>query len=180
MPSIIIAFPKIEDANSIKNILVQSGYEVSATCTAGALAIGMANELDEGIVICGYRLTDMLYREINNYLPKGFEMLLLTTAQRLLECREDNLVSLSMPFKTHDLIQTLEMMTYNYMRQKRKERNRPKERTGTEREVIHKAKLLLMQRNNLTEEEAHRYIQKNSMDSRIKLSEMAEMILDNY
>lgn len=177
MLSIIIAFPKIEDANNIKMLLIRNGYEVNATCTTGAQAIGIANELDEGIVISGYRLPDMLYRELNGYLPKGFEMLLLASAQRLLESSEGNIVSLSMPIKGHDLINTLQMMTYNYMRKKKKERNKPRERSQEERDVIQRAKLLLMDRNNMSEEEAHRYIQKTSMDSGTNLVEMAEMIL---
>jgi response regulator NasT len=175
--SIIIAFPKIEDANNIKTLLIRNGYEVNATCTTGAQAIGIANELDEGIVISGYRLPDMMYRELNGYLPKGFEMLLLASAQRLSEGSEGDVVSLSMPIKVHDLIDTLQMMTYNYMRKKKKDRIKPRERSQEERDVIQRAKLLLMERNNMSEEEAHRYIQKTSMDSGTNLVEMAEMIL---
>ena len=33
---VIIAFPKIENGNSIKRILQQNGYEVHAVCTTGA------------------------------------------------------------------------------------------------------------------------------------------------
>jgi response regulator NasT len=82
-----------------------------------------------------------------------------------------------MPIKVQDLIDTLQMMTYNYMRKKKKERNKPRERSQEERDVIQRAKLLLMERNNMSEEEAHRYIQKTSMDSGTNLVEMAEMIL---
>lgn len=177
MLSIIIAFPKIEDANHIKTLLIRNGYDVNATCTTGAQAIGIANELDEGIVISGYRLPDMLYREMNGYLPKGFEMLLLASAQRLSDCSESNVMALSMPIKVQDLLNTLQMMSYNYMRRKKKEKCHPKQRSEAEKEIIAKAKLVLMERNNMSEEEAHRYIQKNSMDSGTNLVEMAEMIL---
>ena len=37
--------------------------------------------------------------------------------------------------------------------------------------------LILGQRNNLTEEEAHRYMQKRSMDNGTGLTETAQMIL---
>lgn len=177
MLSIIIAFPKLEDANSIKNLLVRNSYEVQSVCTTGAQAISIANELDEGIVISGYRLPDMLYREINSYLPKGFEMLLIASAAKLSECTEGNIVSLSMPIKVQDLMNTLQLMTYNYMRRKKREKSKPRQRTDAEKEVITKAKLVLMERNNMSEEEAHRYIQKTSMDSGTNLVEMAEMIL---
>ena len=177
MLSIIIAFPKIEDANNIKSLLVRNSYEVHAVCTTGAQAISIANELDEGIVISGYRLPDMLYREMNGYLPKGFEMLLIASAAKLSECVEGNVVSLSMPIKVQDLLNTLQLMTYNYMRRKKREKNRPKQRSEEERDIITKAKLLLMERNNMSEDEAHRYIQKTSMDSGTNMVEMAEMIL---
>lgn len=177
MLSIIIAFPKIEDANSIKNALVRNGYEVNVTCTTGAQVIGIANELDDGIVICGYRFSDMHYSELSNYLPKGFEMLLIASATKLEECTDNNIVCLSMPIKMQDLLNTLQMMSYNYSKRKKKDKEKPKPRSEADKAVIAKAKLVLMERNNMTEEEAHRYIQKNSMDSGTNMVEMAEMIL---
>ncbi|SHO50934.1 ANTAR domain-containing response regulator [Anaerocolumna xylanovorans] len=177
MPSIIIAFPKIEDAVNIKNVLVRNGYGVNATCTTGAQVVTIANELDDGIIICGYRFSDMHYSQLNGYLPKGFEMLLIASANKLEECTDNNIVCLSMPIKMADLISTLEMMHYNISRRRKREKDKPKARTEEEKAIISKAKLVLMERNNMTEEEAHRYIQKNSMDSGTNMVEMAEMIL---
>lgn len=177
MPSIIIAFPKMEDTVSIKNALVRNGYDVNATCTTGAQVVTIANELDDGIVICGYRFSDMHYSQLNGYLPKGFEMLLIASPNKLEECTDNNIVCLSMPIKMTDLVNTLQMMFYNYSRRRKKEKDKPKPRTEEEKGIISKAKLVLMERNNMTEEEAHRYIQKNSMDSGTNMVEMAEMIL---
>ena len=53
----------------------------------------------------------------------------------------------------------------------------PKELTKEEQELINEAKALLMERNHLTEEEAHRYIQKSSMDNGTNMVETAQMIL---
>lgn len=180
MLSIIIAFPKIEDAEKIKGLLIQEGFDVNAVCTTGAQVVSIANQLDEGIVICGYRLLDMLYRQLNSYLPNGFEMLLMASKARLSENTDGNLVSLSLPVKRRDLIETLQLMTYNYYRKKKKEREKekPRQRSEGEKEIITRAKLVLMERNNMSEEEAYRYIQKTSMDSGTNMVEMAEMILD--
>ena len=46
-----------------------------------------------------------------------------------------------------------------------------------EQSTIDSAKALLMERNQMTEDEAHKYIQKISMDSGNNLVETAEMIL---
>ena len=46
-----------------------------------------------------------------------------------------------------------------------------------EKALIAKAKSLLIERNNMTEEEAHRYLQKSSMDSGTNMLETAQMVL---
>lgn len=180
MFSIIVGFPKLEDANNIKNLLVRNGYHVSETCTLASQVITHANDLDEGIIVCGYRFSDMHYSELNNYLPKGFEMLLIASPEKLEYCQNNNIVCLPMPIKPHDLLNTLQMMTYQYQRRKKKDKDKPKQRSEEERALISKAKMLLMDRNNMTEDEAHRYLQKHSMDSGTNLVEMAEMVLKMF
>ena len=61
MANIIVAFSKPEDAKSIKNILMRNGFEIIAVCTSGAQVLSQLDDLSSGIVVCGYRLTDMLY-----------------------------------------------------------------------------------------------------------------------
>ena len=59
----------------------------------------------------------------------------------------------------------------------RRKKTQPKRRTAEEEKIINKAKALLMERNQMTENDAHKYIQKLSMDSGNNLVETAEMIL---
>lgn len=177
MLNIIIAFPNIEDAKIIKNVLVRSGYDVDAVCTTGAQVIAITNELDCGIVISAYRFTDMFYSDLHNYLPKGFEMLLVASPAKFEDCINNDIVCLGKPIKTQDLLNTLQMMTYNYTRRKKKQREKPVKRTAEDNDVINQAKRILMIRNNMTEDEAHRYIQKTSMDSGTNIVETARMIL---
>lgn len=180
MYSIIVGFPKFDDANNIKNILVRNGFTCSEACTLGSQIVTLVNDLDEGIVVCGYRFSDMHFSELNNYLPKGFEMLLVASPEKLEYCQDNNIVCLPMPIKTHDLLNTLQMMSYQYQRKKKKEKDKPKDRSEEEKATIRKAKLVLMDRNNMTEEEAHRYLQKTSMDSGTNLVEMSEMVLKMF
>lgn len=177
MTNIIVVFPKIDNAKSIKNLLVRNGFHVVGVCTTGTQAISQADGLNGGIVICSYKMIDMLYSELHDYLPFGFEMLMLASRQYLNECREHDIMCLEMPLKVQDLLSTVGMMAENIERRKKKQRLQPKERNQEEKEVIKEAKDLLMERNHMTEEEAHRYIQKNSMDSGTNMVETAQMIL---
>lgn len=177
MTSIIVALPKLEDARNMKNLLVRSGYAVAAVCTSGAQALAQADNLNDGIVICGYKLADMLYSELHDSLPQGFEMLLMASQRFLMECQDNDIVCLTMPFKMNDLVNTVEMMSNSIAYKRRKRREKPKQRNPEEVALIKDAKLLLMNRNNMTEEEAHRYIQKTSMDNSTSMVETAQMVL---
>ena len=180
MTNIIIAFPKQEIARGIRKILMQNGYHVDTVCYTGAQALQSANELGGGIIVCGYRFVDMMYTELHEYLPDQFEMLLVASPANC-ESREiKNLVCLATPLKINELLTTVETMEYTIMRRKKKMRDRPKERSSEEITLIAEAKALLMERNNLSEEEAHRYMQKRSMDNGTGMVETAQMILSLF
>ena len=67
------------------------------------------------------------------------------------------------------------MMEHTAVRRPKK--RRAAERSEEEKQMIRRAKEVLAARNSMTEEEAHRYLQKCSMDSGTSLSETAQMIL---
>ncbi len=177
MTGIIIAFPKEEAGKKIKAILVRSGFNVAGVCTNGAQVIQETNELDDGVVVCAYRLPDMMYRELNEYLPPGFRMVVITSRDDWVDNGDSDVISLSLPLRSHELLSTVEMVVYNVRRARKKERAKPNARTSEEQEIIDRAKGILMSRNNMTESEAHRYLQKTSMDNGTSFTETAQMIL---
>lgn len=174
--SIVIALPKIEDAKKIRTILVRHGFAVAAVCNTASHALSTISELDSGILICGYRLADMYYHDLKECLPKSFEMLLLASARVISEAPA-SVLSVEMPMKASDLLNTVNMMLEQLERRARKERKKPKARSWKEQNYISNAKMMLMQRNHLSEEDAYRYIQKCSMDSGTNMVETAQMLL---
>lgn len=177
MTNIIVVLPKLEDAKGIKNVLVRGGFQVSGVCTTGAQAISLADGLNDGIFVCSYKLTDMVYSELHDCMPYGFEMLLMASDHLLSDCGGSGIVCLSMPLKVADLLSTVGMMAEGLERRRRKARLKPRVRNAEEENAIREAKELLMGRNHLTEVEAHRYLQKCSMDSGTNMVETALMVL---
>ena len=180
MTNIIVVFPKIEEAKSIKNVLVRSGFNVISACTTGAQAINATDGLKSGIIVCGYKFQDMLYKELKEYLTSDFDMLLVASQRYWEQCSNQNIMCLAMPLKVNDLVNTLSMMENDMSRRRKKKRLVPKQRSEEEQAVIDEAKEMLMSRNNMSEMEAHRYIQKCSMDSGNSLVETAQMVLSVY
>ena len=149
MSSIVIVLPKIEDAKKIRSVLERHGFSVASVCNTASSALASASELGGGVMISGYRLPDM------NYLD-------------LADC---------LPMKAGDLVNTVNMILTQQERKRKKEKNKPKTRSWREQNYISNAKMMLMQRNHLSEEDAYRYIQKSSMDSGTNMVETAQMLL---
>lgn len=175
MTNVVVVFPKMEDAKNLKNLLVRNGYNVAAVCTTGAQAVHCADGLVNGIMLSAYKLPDMMYSELKEYLPLGFDMILLASRNHISECGD--VVTVPMPFTIRDLLNTMDMTAEAVLRRKRKMRSQPMQRNEGDRKVIDEAKAMLMTKNHMTEEEAHRYIQKCSMDSGNNLVETAQMLL---
>lgn len=176
MVKVIVVFPKLEDAKNIRNLLIRNGYDVPGVCVSGAQALQLMDSLSDGIILCGYKFTDMLYSQLHECLPPEFEMLLAASPHILSGCRNNDIVCLALPLKIHDLINTLEMMACTILRKRKKRKKEPRKRNEGEQKTIDEAKKLLVERNNMTEEEAHRYMQKCSMDSGNNLVETAQMV----
>lgn len=178
--NIIVAFPRLDDAKNVRNILVRNGYQVNAVCTTGAQVLTYADGLGTGIIICSYKLADVLFFEVQEYMPPGFEMLVLASKSRINECAGTGVVSVPMPFVISDFLDTVGMMVAAAERRKRQAKSIPRLRTEQDKEIISRAKDILINRNGLSEDEAHKFIQKCSMDSGTNMVESAQMVLAMY
>lgn len=177
MDSIVVAFPKKEIAMKIRNILVHNGMDVIEVCTTGAQVLQCTDTLDDGIIVCGYKMQDMMYTELRDCLQEPFEMLLITSPDKLGSELADGVVGLPMPLKVYDLMNTMEMILQGMRRRRKRRREAAKNRDPKQKALIGQAKALLMERNHMAEEEAHRYLQKCSMDSGTSMLETAQMVL---
>ena len=176
MSSIVIALPKIEDAKKIRAVLERHGFTVASICTTASNALSSASELGSGVLICSHRLPDMNYLDLSECMPGEFEMLLLASTRMLCEV-PTSILSVQMPLKASDLVNTVNMILTQQERRRQKEKKKPKARSWKEQNYISNAKMMLMQRNHLSEDEAYRYIQKSSMDSGTNMVETAQMLL---
>ncbi len=176
MANVVVVFPKIEDAKSLRNLLVRNGYDVEAVCTSGSQALSAADRLGSGVVVSGYKFPDMIYSELYEDLPSSFGMLLVASARVISAGVSEGVLSVTMPFRVNELLDSLETVFIRLERQRKQKRSMPPKRTEEEKQLIEDAKALLIKRNNMTEAEAHRYLQKTSMDSGRSMVETAQML----
>lgn len=183
MSGVIIACKDNAMCEKLRSVLTYAGIEVLGTVSKGASAIHIASRYYEegGVILCSYAMSDMTASELYKIKPDNFEMVVLLTARQFSIFRGKGMLCLNVPINRNDLIETLGMLIeHKWTRLNNFGRKdlKPVERTEEEKALIFKAKALLMDRNNMTEPDAHRFMQKKSMDSGDTLVSVAQKILN--
>ena len=123
------------------------------------------------LVVCGFKLPDGACAYLRDDLAPGCAMLMLAPQHQLDLCQRDGICGLPAPASRNDLTASVRMLLG--VQHPAASRCRGEE----DRSAISRAKSLLMHRNGMTEAQAHRFLQKQSMDSRTTLTETALRLL---
>lgn len=177
MGTILIALPKRDDAERLASKLRERGSpEDIVICHTAADILRTSNNREFGVAICTKSLVDMGYADLLSYMPPTFGMIVLTKDASL-EVLSDRMVRIQLPFRVGEIRSTIETLNHNlYYRFRKRKKTVPK-RSEAEQQIIDEAKQLLINKKGLSEPEAYRYIQKNSMDAGRTFVESARMIL---
>lgn len=176
MGTVIIAMPRIEDAEKIGGLFRKRGMSPGAVCQSASDVLMAAGGFDNGVVICSGRINDMNPTELDGYLPDFYDMIVIGSGD-VLEDLPSKIIRMTNPFKASDLVNTAVMLLEQQNRTIRKSKKIKNVRNFADQAKIDQAKKLLMERNDMTEPEAYRYLQKCSMDSATNIVETAEMVL---
>lgn len=170
----MVAFSGEKTRQRMTEIFEAAGIRVSASCESGAEVLRWCGRMSGGVVLAGYRLSDMTAEKLYDSLPEHISMVLLATEQQLECCSGARLCKLLAPVQRSALVDTVRMLLKTGG-----DSDAPvPSRTEKDKHLIEKAKALLMTRNHMTEAEAHRFLQKRSMDTGMKMVETALLVLD--
>lgn len=175
MDKVILAFEGEKTTARVRDILEGSGAAECLICHSAAEVRRLANKQHVTVVVCGYKLRDETAEALSEDLPFSCSVLVLAVQSLLDMIESEDVFKLTAPVSRNDLLSSVRMLTQMGRRMDRY--TRPKH-SEEEKELIEKAKALLMDRNGMTEEQAHRFLQKKSMDSGAKLLQTAQMVLD--
>ncbi len=174
MERIIVAFENPKSSERVREIIEGSGTALCVACRSAAEVKRAVSRGRATTVVCGFKLPDESAEELFLDLPVSCAMLMVA-AQNLLElCRNEDIFKLAAPVGRGDLVASVRMLLQMGHRLERFVRPH---RSGEDQSLIDEAKLLLMDRHGMTEEQAHRFLQKKSMDSGVKMVQTAKLVL---
>lgn len=181
---IVIADDQSVIRMDLKQMLSNLGYTVVGEAGDGLSAVNLARELKPELVIMDIMMDNMDGIAAAKILTEEriAPVLLLTgySQQELIaRAKEAGVVSyIVKPFRAEELVPNIEIAIERFreFRAMEKEITDLKDALET-RKLVDRAKGMLMDTQNLTEQEAFRKIQKMSMNTRKSMKEVAEAII---
>jgi len=174
---IVVAFTGEELRRKTLRLLAAEGKEASAVCASGTEVIRMVRQMGSAVVICGFQLRDMTADALAGDLRGLAAVMVVAKAPQLELCGGENLFKLPVPASRSEFFATLALMLDFETAHLCHPASRRREE---EQRLIRQAKELLMDINRMTEEEAHRFLQRRSMERGVKLAESARWVVDSY
>lgn len=182
---IIIAVSNEETGNKLKQVLTGSGFTVSAVCISGNEAIRKVRSQKPALLLSNYELSDTTGFELAKIIAGNnlcSVVLLTSDAQKdYVGSRASDLdiVCLVRPVNKALLLNTVELLIKSRIRIQKLEAELQEMKINVDtRKLIDKAKGLLMDKLGLSEQEAYRRIQKQSMDTGVPMKEVSKNIVD--
>ncbi|MDE6722785.1 MAG: response regulator [Eubacterium sp.] len=168
MKDIIVVYPSRDTAMKLRTLIEKGGYHVSHICAHGATALEIAQEKRNGVIVCPFVMRDMSSADLADALPNDFDVIALSRNGS--EQYMGNMLTLTMPLDVNDFLQTVGILASS--------QSGFTKRSESENDYILKAKEALMSVKGMSEMQAHKYLQKVSMNSGKKLLQTAMDILD--
>ncbi len=174
METVIVAFENTAMGQRFGDLLESTGTAKCLTCHSGNQVRRLLNQQPIYCVICGPHLTDGPAEWLYEDLPPACSLLLVGPQHMLDACSSREIFKLSTPIRKEEAVSTVRLLLQFGRRMEQFVR---RTRSSAEQELVDRAKKLLMEQTGMTEDEAHRALQKRSMDAGSRLAQTARQVI---
>lgn len=151
----------------IRNVLESEGIYVSNICATGASVLNITADMRGCVIVCASHLSDMSAADLAERLPSGFDIVALSKSGR--ESYMGNYISLPLPIDVNEFRKTIAVLVTSDSSFTRRRKD--------ESDYISNAKTVLMNINGMSEMQAHKYLQHESMKTGKKMVDVAKDII---
>ena len=181
---VVIADPDAQSRKALKSILQQAGHLVTGEAEDGLTALKLIRTRQPDLVILDARMAVMDGSEFAYIVEEDglAPIILLTSGDQFaiqIETDEQQLFAYAIkPVTEQSLLPVIDIVIKNYKRIRNLEQevSRLKDVIAT-RKLVEKAKGILMDSYKMTENEAFKKIQKQSMNKRVSMKSVAKAII---
>lgn len=173
MWKLAVAFEKASVCDCLRNVLESTGEFICLICRNAAQVKRIAGRTRLDLVVCGFKLDGESCETLHLALPQQCGMLMVAPQAQLDLCAAAGVFKLPVPVRRSELLVLVRQMV-----QRPRTSGNPVRRTKEEQSLIEQAKETLMARCGMTEEQAHRFLQKQSMCHGVRMPDAARRVLE--
>lgn len=187
MRSIILAVSNPDFCSRVSQILIRAGLSVRVVSYSGGSLLRQAMQHEDGgVVIFHPDLPDMSVTEVHSMMPETFDFIILGKSRRETDIeRLDGVTVLDLPVSGSALAEaasnlieyrTTAVGSRGYTSKLSSVKPASVKRSSSEENILLEAKKRMMNAYHMTEDQAHRYLQRESMRTGIRIIEIARRI----
>ena len=177
MRDIVIAASSKKLTATLEKMLESSGVSACASCTSASEVQSLWSDMEDGVLICATH-KDLPSIYLSKIMPDSWDMILLLTSEQPFPYYVSNVIPVNLPVTRLELAETVQSiagsMSSTFASKTTAKGVRPKEET----EIIENAKKKVMAERGITEGDAHKLLQRYSMNSGITMVEAAKRFLE--
>lgn len=184
---ILIVCSKPELIKEIRTLMLQQGYSSAEYSLSANEARRKLDFFEPELILINSPLQDELGIDlVLDIADKTDAGIIILAKHEHLEEMQYKLEKIGALILPKPINKTILLQTARFAAQSRKSLRGLKnqkddlEKKMQDRKIIEKAKWILVEKMNMTEPQAHRYIQKRAMDTRVSQIKVAEEILANF
>ena len=168
----IVVVSQSEDSRSkLVKLLASSGLQVFRSCSSGSELRRALSESEDCVVVMIGFTPDCKPDELMWDYKDSIQILLIAKQAVLDNIESPDIFRLAMPASGQAVIGAVEMLSQLH-------RMKLPHRTGESKDIVDRAKAVLMKQKGLTEPEAHRAMQQYAMNHGMKMADFAMRILE--
>ncbi len=184
---ILIVCSRIDVIKDLRTLMLQQGYSTAEYSLSANEARRKLDFFEPELILINSPLQDELGIDlVLDIADKTDAGIIVLSRRDCLEEMQYKLEKLGVLVLPKPINKTILMQTARFAANSRKSlkglkhQNDDLEKRISDRKLIEKAKWLLVERMNMSEPQAHRYIQKRAMDTRVSQIKVAEDILSSF
>lgn len=171
MARIVIVSPSEDSRSKLARLLTSSGLQVFRSCSSGSELRRALSESEDCVVVMVGFMADCKPDELIWDYKGSIQILLMAKQPVLDNIDAPEVFRLALPASGQTVIGAVEMLSQLH-------RMRLPRRSGESKDVVDRAKALLMRQKGLSEPEAHRAMQQYAMNHGMKMADFARRILE--
>jgi len=168
---IVIVSPSEDSRSKLARLLTSSGLQVFRSCSSGSELRRALSESEDCVVVMVGFMADCKPDELIWDYKDSIQILLMAKQPVLDNIDAPEVFRLALPASGQAVIGAVEMLSQLH-------RMRLPRRSGESKDIVDRAKALLMRQKGLSEPEAHRAMQQYAMNHGMKMADFARRILE--